>query len=210
MGTEVLHPQDILGERFRVSRSVFQRRKSSFVNGNGYGNVKGNNYGYRKQLNHRPDRLDTKRKPTAQQTADHQFLSAPRKTVDLENHQLNRSSNLQHRQLQNGLEMGRVTVLRRGQSLDSVETKSDSSGSNIKIKGGILTKNKFNMTGGYGDSLYAGSAFAVSPAPESLPLPSFFSNSNSNSNNNNNNNRSKKDEYDAFASRDLRRLLRLE
>lgn len=204
MGTEVLYPQNILGERFRVCQPVFHRRKSPFVNGNGFGNVKSNNYGYRKQLNHRPERLDTKRKSTTvQQSTDQQLNTTPRRTVvDLEDHYLNRSSNLQHQQqqqLQKGLEMGQVTVLRRGHSLDSLETKRNKN-SNVKAKGGILIKNKFNINGGYGDSLYAGSTFLASPAPESLPLPTFFYNKKN----------GKKEKYDASASRDLRRLLRLE
>ncbi|KAL3012083.1 hypothetical protein AAZX31_07G235300 [Glycine max] len=63
-----------------------------------------------------------------------------------------------------------TTILRRGQSLDSA-VKSE---------------------------VYAGSAFAVSPSPEALPLPSFST--------------KKQDSVavDDSATRDLRRLLRLE
>ncbi|MBS2599563.1 hypothetical protein KFY57_25770, partial [Salmonella enterica subsp. enterica serovar Typhimurium] len=44
--------------------------------------------------------------------------------------------------------------------------------------------------------VYAGSAFAVSPAPSSLPLPSFS--------------KKKQVRFDDSATRDLRRLLRLD
>lgn len=249
MGTEVLYPQDILGERFRVCQPVFHGRKSFFVNGSGFGNVKSNNYGYRKQLHHLPQRLDTKRKSTSvQQLTKQQLNSTPRRTVvvDLENHHLNRSLNHQHeqlqqlhhqheqlqrqqlqnhlnsiprrtvvdfenhhlnrcsnhqQQLQTRVEIGQVTVLRRGRSLDSLEAKRNKRNSNIKTKEEISIKNRLNLECGYGESLYAGPAFHASPAPESLPLPSFFPIKDKNS---------KKDKYDASAGRDLRRLLRLE
>lgn len=272
MGTEVLYPQDILGERFRVCQPVFHGRKSFFVNGSGFGNVKSNNHGYRKQLNHLPQRLDTKRKSTSvQQLTKQQLNSTPRRTVvvDLENHHLNRSLNHQHeqlqqlqnhlnsssrrtvvdlenyhlyrssnhqqqqqlqnhlnsiprrtvvdfenhhlnrcsnhqQQLQNRVEIGQVTVLRRGRSLDSLEAKRNKRNSNIKTKEEISIKNRLNLECGYGESLYAGPAFHSSPAPESLPLPSFFPIKDNKDKN------SKKDKYDESAGRDLRRLLRLE
>lgn len=271
MGTEVLYPQDILGERFRVCQPVFHGRKSFFVNGSGFGNVKSNNHGYRKQLNHLPQRLDSNRKsPSVQQLTKQQLNSTPRRTVvvDLENHHLNRSLNHQHeqlqqlqnhlnsssrrtvvdlenyhlyrssnhqqqqlqnhpnsiprrtvvdfenhhlnrcsnhqQQLQNRVEIGQVTVLRRGRSLDSLEAKRNKRNSNIKTKEEISIKNRLNLECGYGESLYAGPAFHSSPAPESLPLPSFFPIKDNKDKN------SKKDKYDESAGRDLRRLLRLE
>ncbi|KHN03023.1 hypothetical protein glysoja_009889 [Glycine soja] len=63
-----------------------------------------------------------------------------------------------------------TTILRRGQSLDSA-VKSE---------------------------VYAGSAFAVSPSPEALPLPSFSTKKQASA------------AVDDSATRDLRRLLRLE
>ncbi|KAJ1395157.1 Proline-rich nuclear receptor coactivator motif [Sesbania bispinosa] len=66
----------------------------------------------------------------------------------------------------------KVTILRRGQSLDSsMAVRSD---------------------------VYAGSAFAVSPSPSALPLPSFSTKKQSSA------------AFDDSATRDLRRLLRLE
>ncbi|KAK7363652.1 hypothetical protein VNO77_05802 [Canavalia gladiata] len=69
-----------------------------------------------------------------------------------------------------GLAMEKATILRRGQSLDSA-VKSD---------------------------VYAGSAFAVSPSPSALPLPSFQTKKQASA------------AFDDSATRDLRRLLRLE
>jgi hypothetical protein len=198
MGTEVLRPQDCLGERFRVSppASAAHRRKSSFTyHGNGNNN-------YRKPLN-RSERLDTKRKQPGQQTDQQQPRISPR-----------RNSSTEELQKHNGnYENGpRVMILRRGQSLDSfeIETKMKKENNNrTTSKGGIMMKKKLMERGGgregyYGDSssLYAGSAFAVSPSPESLPLPSFFNISSIK-------NRCD-DEFEDSASRDLRRLLRLE
>ncbi|KAI4311218.1 hypothetical protein MLD38_036128 [Melastoma candidum] len=86
------------------------------------------------------------------------------------------------------LVMEKVTILRRGESLDSATMKATMTGG-----GGGAT---------FGD-LYAGMAFAVSPEPSSLPVPSFG--------------RARKDRVsgggapvDDSATRDLRRLLRLD
>ncbi|XP_004508328.1 uncharacterized protein [Cicer arietinum] len=67
----------------------------------------------------------------------------------------------------------KVTILRRGQSLDSslVAAKND---------------------------MYAGSAFAMSPSPSALPLPSFMTKKQS------------LETFDDSATRDLRRLLRID
>lgn len=70
-----------------------------------------------------------------------------------------------------GLAVEKVTILRRGQSLDS---------SLVAVK----------------SEMYAGSA-VVSPSPSALPLPSFFTKQSSTA-------------FDSSATRDLRRLLRLE
>lgn len=116
--------------------------------------------------------------------------------------------------------MEKVTILRRGESLDS---KIKSSGEAVlKKEGGDLVvcgiqrlgpapemvpkrlgivDLRFPVVGN--SDVYAGSAFAVSPAPSSLPLPSF----------------SKKKQgspspaaviVDDSATRDLRRLLRID
>jgi hypothetical protein len=74
----------------------------------------------------------------------------------------------------------KLTILRRGESLE------------MKIGGGDKE--------GKSDVLYAGSAFAVSPAPSSLPLPSFSKAMKI----------SQQISVDDSATRDLRRLLRLD
>ncbi|PIM97588.1 hypothetical protein CDL12_29941 [Handroanthus impetiginosus] len=50
--------------------------------------------------------------------------------------------------------------------------------------------------------VYAGSAFSLSPSPQSLPLPSFFNKKHQSDNTSK--------PFDDSATRDLRRLLRLE
>ena len=105
--------------------------------------------------------------------------------------------------------MEKVTILRRGQSLDSKIKSRESVKNGEIIVGGtgrlgpdpeMVTK-QIRVTDlkspviGMCD-VYAGSAFAMSPAPESLPLPSFS--------------KKKHVSIDDSATRDLRRLLRLD
>lgn len=149
MGTEILRPQDCLIQRFKVPPPAFSPRRA-YVN---YSNC----YYYNYQPATRPDQ----RKRVAVGFAPPVAASVMR-----------RSSSDDSKT--SGSAMEKVTILRRGQSLDScamVTMKSD---------------------------VYAGSAFAVSPSPSALPLPSFPK---------------KKQATPAFddsATRDLRRLLRLE
>ncbi|KAL3505816.1 hypothetical protein ACH5RR_031198 [Cinchona calisaya] len=89
-------------------------------------------------------------------------------------------------------EMHAITILGRGQSLDTIDA------TRMKKQHSNNVRHKFIMH--EGDDVYAGSAFFASPSPSSLPLPSFF---NVNNHNNLTNN------HDS-ATRDLRRLLRLE
>ncbi|KAK3189851.1 hypothetical protein Dsin_029412 [Dipteronia sinensis] len=74
----------------------------------------------------------------------------------------------------------KVSILRRGESLDS------------KIKSsGAADAGRLGPA-----AMYAGSGFAVSPAPSSLPLPSFS--------------KKKQTSIDDSATRDIKRLLRLD
>lgn len=106
---------------------------------------------------------------------------------------------------------GNVTILRRGESLDSLNTKirSDVKKPEFTVFGtGRLGPEKPGMVpkqirvGFSPADMYAGSAaFSNSPSPRSLPFPSFFNSS------------KKQVEFKSFddsATRDLRRLLRLE
>ncbi|GAB4851199.1 hypothetical protein Ancab_030493 [Ancistrocladus abbreviatus] len=167
MGTEVLRPQDCLIERIRVpSAAVFPRRKS---------------------YNPKPNRTA---KPAVQRkkvnNVVNNYQSEPLISKRTSYDDLKSSS-------KGNPVMGQVTILRRGESLDS------------KIKRGALKNNSNNgvdlihlpgseMVGpdpGRKEirnadekpflsspvpvlaDVYAGSAFAVSPSPDSLPLPSF-------------------------------------
>ncbi|KAF7837183.1 putative plant/F10N7-170 protein [Senna tora] len=177
MGTEVLRPQNCLIERIRVPPTVFSRRK----NYGGYCNY--NNY----VSNPRPSR-----KPVTRPERQDQ-----RKRV--------RSSSDDSKMARgSGLVMEKVTILRRGQSLDS-NMKSDA----LKMEGDDLVVCGTQRLGPDPEmvpkqiriaktDVYAGSAFAVSPSPSALPLPSFSKKKQSSA------------VVDDSATRDLRRLLRLE
>ncbi|KAG4942142.1 hypothetical protein JHK85_046788 [Glycine max] len=148
MGTQILRPQDCFVERIMSPPADFSRRRSS-----------GNYCNYYYHSNHVATSRSC-RKPVARPDKKKRVVPAsgmPRPSSD--DSRVARS---------NGLE--KVTILRRGQSLDSA-VKSD---------------------------VYAGSAFAVSPSPEALPLPSFSTKKQASA------------AVDDSATRDLRRLLRLE
>ncbi|KAJ6904054.1 hypothetical protein NC651_021259 [Populus alba x Populus x berolinensis] len=186
MGTEVLRPQDCLTERTRVSPC--RRRNYYYGNGNGKFN--------RKPTAVRSDRSDQRKKQSEP--------SVSKKSRSDKNN----SSN-------NNKVMEKVTILRRGESLDSkiksseteqgngadlVVTSTDRLGPDPKmvskqIRIGDPRSPVAGNVAGNGD-IYAGSAFSVSPPPSSLPLPLF----------------SKKNHLsvDDSATRDLRRLLRLD
>lgn len=97
--------------------------------------------------------------------------------------------------------LGQVTILRRGESLDTKVKSSDTKQVTVYGTGRLGPDPKMvpkQVRFGLPDT-YAGSAFFTSPAPSSLPLPSFF----------------KKDcgvkaVDDSEATKDLRRLLRLD
>ena len=144
------------------------------------------------------------RKPTVKpDRSDHKKPSLSRKPSDD-----SKSHNHHHTNGQN-LVMEKVTILRRGQSLDSMIKSSESvQASEIIVAGTArigpdpeMVPKQIRITDlrspiiGKCD-VYAGSAFAMSPAPESLPLPSFS--------------KKKQVSVDDSATRDLRRLLRLD
>ncbi|XVF38604.1 hypothetical protein REPUB_Repub20aG0116700 [Reevesia pubescens] len=99
--------------------------------------------------------------------------------------------------VRNNVTTENVTILRRVESLDlNIKSNTDRLSPNpemvskqikiVDIKSPVTRKS----------DVYAGSAFAVSPAPSSLPLPSFS--------------KKKQVSIDDSATRDLRRLLRLD
>lgn len=189
MGTEVLRPQDCL---IRVPPAGFSRRRS-YGNCYNYGNY-GNNFngvvvGSGK----------IHRKPVARPEQRKRVASSERRPSS-DDSKVARGS---------GLVMEKVTILRRGQSLDS-KMKIESLkkvGDNFVVVGTqrigpdpeMVPKQIRIMD--LKHDVYAGSAFSMSPSPSALPFPSF----------------QRKQMLapatvvvDNSATRDLRRLLRLD
>ncbi|TMW90348.1 hypothetical protein EJD97_015871 [Solanum chilense] len=209
MGTEVLRPQNCLIDRFREPQpaAAFHRRKN-----NGYYN----NNGYRKPV------VRTEKKKLNSKIQNQSEPSISRRSEESKPVQIpGRVTPV----VDGGIVMGQVMILRRGESLDSLnpnirnENKTMSSGKKKKQPAsgsgdelttvydtgrlgpeqpGMFPKNI--RVGHSPTDVYAGSAFSNSPSPRSLPLPSFF----------NNKKQVELTSFDDSASRDLRRLLRLE
>lgn len=180
MGTQVLRPQDCI----RDYPAIFNPRKNYC--GNGVPKVN------RKAL--RSVKPDNRRKsPEPKKAATDDDLKSRNPKIVL----------------------GQVTILRRGESLDtkvkSSDTKQISKESRLKSSDTKQISKEMTVYGtgrlgpdpkmvtkqvrfGLPDT-YAGSAFFTSPAPSALPLPSFFK---------------KAVVDDSEATRDLRRLLRLD
>ncbi|KAJ4722299.1 Proline-rich nuclear receptor coactivator [Melia azedarach] len=184
MGTEILRPQDCLTDRIRLNPAMCSRRR---------------NYGYANPnyCNHKPNRKPTVRYDKPDQRRQQRAQSEPsmsRKSISDDSKNVKRSSCDDLRTVRsyennhnNYLVMENVTILRRGESLDS-KMKSGNGMASSKKEGERLVvtgtvrfgpaPKQFQMAGfnspvpGKSD-VYAGSAFAVSPAPSSLPLPSF-------------------------------------
>lgn len=188
MATEVLRPQDCLVDRIRGPPTVFSRRR----NYGGY--CKHNSY---VAPNPRPSRKSSPRPDKQEQRKRVVVLSEPSvsKKPSSDDSKMAKGT---------GMVMEKVTILRRGQSLDSTIKSSvlKTENEDVVVCGTqrlgpdpemVPKQTRIVKSGG----MYAGSAFAVSPSPSALPLPSF----------------SKKQcsaVVDDSATRDLRRLLRLE
>lgn len=103
--------------------------------------------------------------------------------------------------IDNRLVMGQVTILRRDDTLDSINSKiirKDDKISLSKNKSEPEMSPKKIRVGRFQPNMYAGSAaFLNSSSPRALPFPSFFNNKS-------------QEEYKLFATRDLRQLLQLE
>ncbi|XP_030465805.1 uncharacterized protein LOC115684980 [Syzygium oleosum] len=181
MATEILRPQDCLARRMGASSpaaAAYPRRRSC-----GYGSSCSNPRPNRKHHQHQ------QRKPAAsERSSPYEAGAASPGGGGL-------------------LGMGKVTILRRGEPLDAA-ARDDEAGS--KRGGGAPEPEMARKQVGAPELrspaavggkavVYAGSAFAVSPEPSSLPLPSFS--------------KKKKKQVllvDDSATRDLRRLLRLD
>ncbi|KAL6970340.1 hypothetical protein U1Q18_030038 [Sarracenia purpurea var. burkii] len=209
MGTEVLRPQDCLIGRIRVSPAVFQHHRGRNFNGNG-------------TSIHRVSSRKAVVRPEQKKRFEKNGKTEPlrsRRSASLDD--LRKS----HQQ-QNRLVMGQVTILRRGESLDSKMNGGDHSyhrpvkaatddlvvcgtdrlgpepeivPSQIRIRDLKSVLSPVKSSGVRSDE-YAGAAYSMSPSPRALPLPSFF----------NKKQVSNSEVVDDSATRHLRQLLRLE
>lgn len=202
MATEVLRPQDCLVDRIRVSPvAYYHRRKGSPSNGNAHSKAAS-----RKSV----ARLEKK--------FDNNSRSKPAVSDDSKKNRNNNSINLL---------MGQVTILKRGEALD-LKIKAGSGSEKTSTAEDLIVSGTERLGPDpdlvpkqvrIGDlkpvsspapfssplgrkvvDMYAGSAFSMmSPSPSSLPLPSFFSKK-----------QVSRIADDSTATRDLRRLLRLD
>ncbi|KAK7359661.1 hypothetical protein VNO77_01623 [Canavalia gladiata] len=180
MGTQVLRPQDCLIERIRVPPPSISRRRA-------YGYYTNNNAAsfYAGRAHRKPASRPEQRKRVTE------------RKPSFDDSKLARNS---------GLVMEKVTILRRGESLDS-KLKSEAlrrEGDDLVVMQRLgpdpemVPKQIRIVDLKPGRDVYAGSAFAVSPSPSALPLPSFSRK------------QSAAKAVADSATRDLRRLLRLE
>ncbi|CAI9776281.1 unnamed protein product [Fraxinus pennsylvanica] len=199
MGTEVLRPQDCLVERCRVSPAGFYRRRNFSGYGISIANTKQQHGGgYYKKAVVRPEQ---KKKFNGNGMYKKSWSSEDLKS--------------RHTAALDGIVKGKLTILRRGESVDSVtkmKNKAKSQQNRTPVdnlatfESPAMTPKQIRVVPpAEAADMYAGSAFSMSPSPRALPLPSFF------------NNKKKKQEDDGYAklfddsaTRDLRRLLRLE
>ncbi|XP_051128051.1 uncharacterized protein LOC127249341 [Andrographis paniculata] len=216
MGTEVLWPQDLLGERLRGPHaSSFQRRRNFPANGN-----------LTKLVVNRRANNGRKTSPRGE-----------KKRSNVDNGAATNNKPETRRKDENGgggaagKAIGRVTLLRRGESLDSLISKKRGGRNpnpNPRSKPQPVDDLAVLGTGRIGPEspemmpnkillspppslppppprpVYAGSAFSLSPSPKSLPLPSFFNKKQQNGAS------STANSATDSATRDLRRLLRLD
>ncbi|XP_047335876.1 uncharacterized protein LOC124939444 [Impatiens glandulifera] len=202
MSTEVLRPQDCLVDRICLQPKSFHNRRKGNGNGNTT-NTKCSSASVRKSAVRFEKKVENGRSETG----------LTKKTPIRDNVKKNRNNN--NSSNKNGLINGQVMILKRGENLD---TKIKAGSRNLVVSGTErigpdpdLFSKQFKIVDLRSVSVsvsspvvskrvdtYAGSAVSISPSPNSLPLPSFFS---------------KKQVSKIFedsATRDLCRLLRLE
>ncbi|KAK6146114.1 hypothetical protein DH2020_019983 [Rehmannia glutinosa] len=192
MGTEVLRPQDLLVERLRAPPTSFNRRKNFLANGNST-NLDVNRKQHRKPSPKPDKRIFNAAAETKRSSHGGGGVPGPRRKVEVPS---------------GGLVMGEVTLLRRGESLDSITSKITSGNPKDpmiqKSVDDLSFPKQIRVVAAPPTDIYAGSAFSMSPSPRSVPVPSFFNKDN------------KKDLIDCEnkqfydATRYLRRILRLE
>ncbi|KAJ6764119.1 hypothetical protein OIU74_023069 [Salix koriyanagi] len=214
MGTEVLRPQDCLIERIRVSPC--RRRNYFYGNGNGNfanPNVYSSNNHSNPRSNRKPSAVRSDRSEQRKKQSESLISKKSRSVDDIVKTYKNSSSSTNK-------VVEKVTILRRGESLDSKIKSSETAAATVSLKkeqgndGDLVVASTDRLgpdpkmvskhvrvvdlrspVAGNCD-MYAGSAFSVSPSPSSLPLPSFS--------------KKKQLPIDDSATRDLRRLLRLD
>ncbi|XP_030473821.1 uncharacterized protein LOC130136199 [Syzygium oleosum] len=206
MATEVLRPRDCLIQRIRVSPASFPRRKACNY---------GNSYSNPSRSSARPNRkqIHQQQQPAAKPEVQRKRL-VPAQPEPSTSFSRSSSDDLRQGRSSSGLVMEKVTILRRGESLDSKiksqVSEAAASSSGLVVCDGTqrlgpdpaMVPKQVRMVDLRSPAaarrcdVYAGSAFAVSPEPSSLPLPSFS--------------KKKHVSFDDSATRDLRRLLRLD
>ncbi|CAA2965225.1 Hypothetical predicted protein [Olea europaea subsp. europaea] len=206
MVTEILRPQDCLVERFRVPPVDFYGRRNFSGYGNMIANTKPRGGGYYKKAVARPERAEQKKKFNGNGKYKKSWSSEDLKSRHT-------ASLAGTSSIANGLVMGKVTILRSGESVDSL-TKMKNKAKSLQNRTPVddlaicetpamIPKQIRLAPPAKAADIYAGSAFSMSPSPRSLPLPSFF-----------NKDKKQEDEYaklfENSATRDLRRLLHLE
>lgn len=189
MGTEVLRPQDWLAERYHhVSPPAFNRRRNFPAKENLTALI----------VNRRPSNNSNRK--TSPKPDKKKFNESKKVT-----HGGGAAEAARRRD-----DSRQVTLLRRGESLDSLTAKANggrSPNSNLKspnqrsAAADDLAIRHVRLSPPPRADVYAGSAFSLSPSPRSVPLPSFF---------NKKQDDSKISPLDDPATRDLRRLLRLD
>ncbi|KAL0434568.1 UNVERIFIED_CONTAM: hypothetical protein Slati_2791100 [Sesamum latifolium] len=201
MATEVLRPQDLLVERFRIPQTSCPRRINIPANGS-LTHLDANRRQHRK-TSPKPEKrrfnaaAETKR-------SSHGGVSDVRQRVEVSG---------------SGPVMGQVTLLRRGESLSSLASKVSGGSAepptqkpvdDLAVLGTVrigpdlpeMVPKQIHLGAPSSSDVYAGSAFYSSPSPRSVPLPSFFNRRDSSD--------CQREPFDDGATRDLRRLLRLE
>ncbi|KAG5240986.1 hypothetical protein OIU76_014505 [Salix suchowensis] len=214
MGTEVLRPQGCLIERIRVSPC--RRRNYYYGNGNGNfanPNVYSSDNHSNPRSNRKPSAVRSDRSDQRKKQSESLISKKSRSVDDIVKTYKNNSSSTNK-------VVEKVTILRRGESLDSKIKSSETAAATVSLKkeqgndGDLVVASTDRLgpdpkmvskhvrvvdlrspVAGNCD-MYAGSAFSVSPSPSSLPLPSFS--------------KKKQLPIDDSATRDLRRLLRLD
>lgn len=177
MGTEVLYPQDLLVHRFHLHTPSFHPRRNFPLHGDLTNFI----------VNRRPSSSNNKK-----------TSPKPDKRKSTETKRVTLAGDARRK------DGGQVTILRRGQSYDSLAanfSRGDARSKSSAADDMAVSPKQIRLAPPPLADVYAGSAFVLSPSPRALPVPSFC-------------NKKPQDcvktDSDDPATKDLRRLLRLE